>query len=228
MNRQWLLVFAGPALILALVGSFCRGGRQQPEQTAETPAKRSTGPKVLQFYASPPAAAPGERVLLCYGVEDAQTVRIEPAVEPVNPSYSRCIQATPKATTRYTLTAEGEAGRTATATVTVTVRNERRAPPAPPPVTEPPAGSGPEINAFRTETKNGPGGPITLLCYEVHGAEAVAIEPGVLPRSGALRGCLGVAPEHPTTYFLTAYGPGCRTARRALTVNRDNMGLALE
>ena len=56
------------------------------------------------------------------------------------------------------------------------------------------------------------------LCYEVEGAEAVAVEPGALPRNPALRGCFGVAPKGPTTYTLTAFGAGGQTARREITV----------
>lgn len=217
MRRQWLLIFAGPVLFLALAGSFCGGGRQ-PEPERAPAAQVPSEPKVLQFYASPAVVAPGERVLLCYGVEDAEAVRIEPGIEPLKPSHSRCLPVTPKATTSYTLTVEG-AGRTLTRSITVTVQGGRRAQPAPLPATAPQAAGGPTVAAFRTEKKEGPGDVLTLLCYEVHDAEAVAIEPGVLPRSGALRGCLGVAPEQPTTYFLTAYGRDGKTARRALTVN---------
>lgn len=217
MRPQRILIFAVPILMLALAGSFCGGKQEEPERA---PAARGTPePKVLQFYASPSVAAPGERVLLCYGVEDAEAVRIEPEIEPVKPSYSRCLAITPKATTEYTLTAVGAGGQTVTRSTTVAVQPGKRAEPVPIPAAALPAESGPVIDAFRTETKEGPDGGLTLLCYEVHNAEQVSIEPGVLPRSGALRGCLGVAPEKPTTYFLTAYGENGKTARRALTVN---------
>lgn len=215
-RRQWLLIFTGPVLLLALASSNCGGGKQ-PEPVRETAGKGAAEPKILQFYASPPVVSPGERVLLCYGVEEAEAVRIEPEVEPLKPSYSRCIPVTPRATTRYTLTAEGAGGGSVTSSVTVTVQGAGRAPARQLPAAAPSRDAGPVIDSFHVEKKEGPGGALTLLCYEVHEAEAVAIEPGVLPRSGALRGCLGVAPEQPTTYFLTAYGPGGKTARRAIT-----------
>lgn len=218
MTRHRLLILGGPVLIMALAGMSC-GGEREPEQARKTDAKPPAAPKVLQFYASVPAVARGEQALLCYGVEDAETVRLEPEVEPIKPSYSRCIPVTPKETTRYTLTAQGAGGRTATATVTLEVQaGARKAAIAPGPASA--SGSGPVIASFRTETKQDAGGAITLLCYEVEQAEAVVIEPGVMPRTGALRGCLGVAPKQPTTYFLTAFGRGGKTVRRALTVGK--------
>jgi hypothetical protein len=204
------------ALLLGMAWASCGGGGT-PEPAGEAAAKPPAPPKVLQFYASAPAVARGEQVLLCYGVEDAEAVRIEPGVEPVKPSYSRCVPVNPNATTTYTLTASGAGGRTVTAEVTVSVLAAARPKtPASPAATSDPE---PLIAAFRTEKKDAPGGPTTLLCFEVQDAEAVAIEPGVLPRGGVMRGCLGVAPERPTTYFLTAFGRGGKTVRRALTVD---------
>jgi hypothetical protein len=124
------------------------------------------------------------------------------------------VPVSPAASQKYTLTAEGEDGRTATASVVVQVVQgaKRKAAEA-----APAGATGPAIVAFRTERKPG----LTLLCYEVDGADTVAIEPQVLARSGAVRGCLGVAPQRPTTYTLTAYGAGGRTARRSLAVSPE-------
>jgi hypothetical protein len=208
---------AAAVLLMAAAWASCGGGR--PPEPAGQPGAPPDEPKVVQFYASAGVVARGEQSLLCYGVEAAEAVRIEPGVERVHPSYSRCVPVTPTQTTTYTLTAVGKGGRTATAEATIQVVAAARPKPQPP---RPPAAAPdpePVIASFRTEKKHGPGDPLTLLCYEVHEAEAVAIEPGVLPRSGALRGCLGVVPERPTTYFLTAFGRGGKTVRRALTVN---------
>lgn len=204
--------------VAALALASCGGGGRGPEPAAKREVKPAAPPKIVQFYVSPPAVARGERALLCYGVEDAEAVRIEPEVEPLKPSLSRCVEVTPKQTTTYTLTAEGKGGRT---TASLSLNVDRNA--VPKTAARAPAGpaesTGPSIASFRAEKKNGPGDPVTLLCYEVEGAEAVQIEPAVMPRSGALRGCLGVAPEQPTTYFLTAFGSGGRSARRAITVS---------
>ena len=212
MKREMAFILAAPLLILALAGSFCRGSREPEPAPKAGPARPEL--KITQFYASPSVVARGEQALVCYGVEDARSVSIAPGVEPLAPSVSRCVPVTPVRTTRYTLTAEGLDGRTASATVTVEVRPG--AAPAPAVKAPAPESLGPLIAYFRTEKKPG----LTLLCYEVSGAEAVAIEPGVLARSAALRGCLGVAPSQPTTYTLTAFGTG-KTAHRTLTVSPE-------
>ena len=77
--------------------------------------------KILTFYATPPAVRPGESVQLCYSVASAESVRIEPHVDNVWPSYSRCVSATPVKETTYKLIAQDADGNTATAETTVEV-----------------------------------------------------------------------------------------------------------
>jgi len=78
--------------------------------------------KILSFAADPGAVRPGGSVLLCYGVANASTVKIEPKVEGVRPAFTHCVEAFPRNTTTYKLTAGDRDGKTATASVTVTVR----------------------------------------------------------------------------------------------------------
>jgi hypothetical protein len=78
--------------------------------------------KILSFYASPGLIRRGEKALVCYGVANAKSVRLEPAVERVWPSTSRCFPVTPERETRYTLTAEDGAGRTATQSFVLQVK----------------------------------------------------------------------------------------------------------
>lgn len=66
--------------------------------------------KILAFYASPGKIHPGQKASLCYGVNEAKTVRLEPAVEEVWPAYSRCIEVSPAKDTEYKLTAEDASG----------------------------------------------------------------------------------------------------------------------
>ena len=82
-----------------------------------------TGVRILQFYAPEAEVAKGGRTTLCYGVLNARTLRIEPPVEGVGVSLSRCVEVAPKADTRYTLTAEGRDGSTVSASLTLKVRN---------------------------------------------------------------------------------------------------------
>lgn len=78
--------------------------------------------EILAFYAAPPQVPRGEKTQLCYGVSNATMVRIEPGVEPVRPSYGRCVDVAPRKDTTYTLTAVDAAGNTKTATAPVRVR----------------------------------------------------------------------------------------------------------
>ncbi len=66
--------------------------------------------RILSFYATPPAIKRGEAASICYGVNDAIKVRIDPPVEELRPSISRCIQVKPVKDTEYTLHAEDAAG----------------------------------------------------------------------------------------------------------------------
>ena len=78
--------------------------------------------KILNFYVTPGVILRGQKGLLCYGVSNAQTVRIEPGVEPVKPSISRCIEIGPRKDTEYKLTAEDAAGHSETKSLLVRVQ----------------------------------------------------------------------------------------------------------
>jgi hypothetical protein len=78
--------------------------------------------KILTFYTTAGAIRRGEKTLLCYGVASATKVRIEPGVEPLNPSLSRCVEVAPVKDTVYSLTAEDDSGHTATKSLTIHVR----------------------------------------------------------------------------------------------------------
>jgi hypothetical protein len=78
--------------------------------------------KILNFYTTKGTIDRGEKTLLCYGVSNAAVVHIEPGVEPLKPSLSRCIEIAPRQDTQYTLTAEDAAGHHVTATFAVHVK----------------------------------------------------------------------------------------------------------
>ncbi len=77
---------------------------------------------ILGFYAAPSIIKRGETTQLCYGVSNSKMVRIEPPIEDVWPSHSRCVNASPRVDTVYKLIAEDAQGHTETASVTVQVR----------------------------------------------------------------------------------------------------------
>jgi hypothetical protein len=77
--------------------------------------------KILSFYASPGVVKAGEKALVCYGVSNAKEVKIDPPLDDVGPSLSRCLEARPRKTTEYTLTARDAAGHEARQSVTLQV-----------------------------------------------------------------------------------------------------------
>jgi hypothetical protein len=77
---------------------------------------------ILNFYVTPKSIRPGQSTQLCYGVSNAKDVRLDPPAGAVWPSVSRCVAASPKKDTTYTLTAVDGQGNTKTATLTVQVK----------------------------------------------------------------------------------------------------------
>ena len=61
--------------------------------------------KILAFYASPGIVKRGQKSLVCYGVSNAKAVSIDPHIDDITPSLSRCLEVVPKRTTEYKLTA---------------------------------------------------------------------------------------------------------------------------
>jgi hypothetical protein len=79
--------------------------------------------KVLNFTLSPGMLQRGEKLSICYGVSNAKTVTIDPKPDGnVWPSIQRCVEASPKKDTVYTITATDEKGKTDTQSVEVKVK----------------------------------------------------------------------------------------------------------
>jgi hypothetical protein len=77
--------------------------------------------KILDFYATPPAIRRGDRSTICFGVNAADRVRIEPPVEEIHPAVSHCLQVAPLHDTDYKLTAEDRAGHVVTQSLAIKV-----------------------------------------------------------------------------------------------------------
>jgi len=79
-----------PTLVAAAAFSVACSRAPQPPSTQATPAKPEV--RITQFYAQP-VLARGEKTSLCYGVENAKTVKLDPPVErvwPPSPAASPC------------------------------------------------------------------------------------------------------------------------------------------
>lgn len=95
--------------------------RRQSQEPRIPENYRGTELKIVNFYASPSVINKGQKAQLCYAVINSAKVRIEPPVENVWPSLSRCVAVTPESTTTYRLIAEDEKGNTKKAGATIEV-----------------------------------------------------------------------------------------------------------
>jgi len=77
--------------------------------------------KILNFYASPGVIHRGQQSLICYGVNAAEHVRIEPPVEQLHPALSNCFNVSPDRDTDYKLSADDRAGHIVTASLSIKV-----------------------------------------------------------------------------------------------------------
>ncbi len=140
------------------------------------------------FYASPAQPPEDEKTLLCYGVENATEVHLEPPVDRVWPSPTRCFQI-PTQPATYTLTAERASVRVSQS-VTVT--------PVPPKVKL--------VEVSINKLDFAPGEKATV-CYKARNAVGVTIKPGVWIEPHRLDlGCVWDRPRRSTTYVVTATG----------------------
>ncbi len=64
----------------------------------------------------------GEHTQLCYSVENAKTVKLDPPIAQIKPSYRNCLEIAPKTTTTYTITADDGKGHTKSESLTVRVQ----------------------------------------------------------------------------------------------------------
>jgi len=196
------------ALAAAGIAALLGCAPEAPEQRRPPPAPVTPAPKILHFYAHPGLAAPGETVLLCYGVEDATEVRIEPRVRDLPPSFNRCFSVAPKKSTTYRLTATGPGG-SAAAEVSIVVHRAAATPA--------PGGEGPLVEQLlASHQEAAPGQPVTL-CYVVSGAEAVYLDPpfaALRPASS----CFTVTVSETTTFTVTATDGRTRKQSRQVTV----------
>jgi len=78
------------------------------------PIGMKAGPvRIVQFYTSVRILAAGHKAMLCYGVENAKSVRIAPLGQEVSPAFNQCLEIVPERTTHYTILAEGFDGKIA-------------------------------------------------------------------------------------------------------------------
>ncbi len=165
------------------------GCTEAPKEKPE--AKSADGAaKILNFYASPSTIEKGGDALLCYGVEGASWVKLDPPVEQLTPALSRCFQVKPEVTTQYTLSVEGSSQKTE---VTVT--------PA-----QPKAARKELIKYFVAAPREALAGQKVTLCYGVQDTKSVKIEPSSHEHKPEEKICFTETVNATTNFRLTAIG----------------------
>jgi len=189
----------------ALVASCaCSNNKPEPPRAASgAPQKPAqAGPvRITNFYAYPEHPAPGEKTLLCYGVENATEVRLEPPVDRVWPTLTRCVEAPARAATYKLIASRG----------TEQVSQSVKVTPAP-------------AKAFLFQVSvNKPeiaAGEDDMICYNARNAVRVTIEPAVGSKPLAPNlGCVQIKPTQSTVYVVTATGAGGDTSTEKLSVH---------
>ena len=154
--------------------------------------------RITQFYAASPAIGRGDKTLLCYGVENARTVRLSPPVERVWPAATRCFEVIPPHTTTYTLTAEDKDGQAATQSVVIEVG------PARPKLID--------VSVSKLEVDPG---ELVTVCFKAQNAtnfDGGALKPLTVGQGQVIntpeQGCFGDRPRKTTAYVVKVTGPG--------------------
>lgn len=161
----------------------------------------SGGVKILQFYANAGEITRGEHAVVCYGVANAASVRLEPDVEQLAPAWNRCFSVEPEATTTYTLTAADPGGRQVSASFTVEVK-------------EPP----PAILFVAISDKEVKRGQSITTCYGVKNATRARLEPIFPSVPPIAKSCLRFYPAVTMKYTLVAASEDGRTDRERFVI----------
>lgn len=129
MLRSFTKIFSALVLLLVLWGlSEADSGRRS---WVRLPGSIPGHVRILQFRASVGSVAQGEKAQLCYGVENAKSVRISPVAARVYPSANHCVEVVPQYTTHYMILAEGYDGSVATRSLILPVESGAPAPRTP-------------------------------------------------------------------------------------------------
>ena len=166
-----------------------------------------TAVKILQFFAREGTITEGQGTVICYGLVNAKSVKIEPPVDGVHVALNNCVAVQPEHDTKYTMTAEGNDGQTATAAFTLSVK--------------PDPGNIPKITAFQVVKHSlDLGRHYFTVAFRFQNARTVSIDPPVFStiEDSAPFGQFVVVPETTTTYTLTVVGKKGRKAQKQLTI----------
>jgi hypothetical protein len=192
-------------LWFALAAGAVLAGCSSPETRAVVPTVAATavpeGPRITQLYTTSSQVGRGEKALVCYGVENATAVWLEPPRHELSAALARCVEVSPAADTTYKLTAQGADGKTVTRELKVRVG----------------AGRARLVNVSVSALEVR-AGDLVSLCYTVENAQAVTVDPIGFRAGGAGKGCATDQPGKSTTYTISAVGAGGEKDQERVTV----------
>jgi hypothetical protein len=213
MNRIVLSVAGTAALALAYLAGMAvtrytanRQWERARKALAEAkykaaPANVGTGVRILQFYASSGEVTKGDHAIVCYGVENARAVRLDPPIEQIEPALNRCLSVSPERTTTFKLTATGKDGREVSESFTVQVT------PAPP-----------RILFVALSTREVKRGEVFTMCYGVTNASGARLDPFGWNLEPVEKNCRMWYPVRTMKYTLTASSADGRKDQEKFTI----------
>jgi hypothetical protein len=196
--------------VIVALAVLVLAGCSSPAPSTSAPKKTEQAKPpvaITQFYPTAPRVDRGEQVELCYGVDNATKVTLEPPVEKVWPALARCFAIRPASTATYTLTAWDDQGRSASKSVAIEVGGAAAK-----------GGAGPHIVEVTVNKLEIAAGEPVLVCYTARNATSVKITPGQGTGLTAERGCVSDNPKATTTYQVVATGAGGQTDSERVTV----------
>jgi hypothetical protein len=189
------------ALVLTLLVLTLLAACSASKQPAAAPVAAPESAKITQLYSTKPEVPKGETALLCYGVENATTVWMEPPRKELSAAQARCVEVAPERETTYQLTAVGPDGKAVTRELKIGVGSARV--------------KIVNLNVSATQVK---AGGLVSICYTVENAQAVEIAP-IGYRGGAKpKGCATDQPYQSKTYIVRALGKGGEKDEERVTV----------
>jgi hypothetical protein len=158
-----------------------------------------TVPQVVVFTASPSTIDAGGSTKLCWQVNGATSIAIQPGIG-ANLNANDCATISPTSTTTYTLTATNANGQIQ-ANATVSVGSVR-------------------ITSFTANpvTSTAAGNPVVLSWTTQNAASIVLVGSELSAQTLPTNGSLTVNPITNSVYTLTAYGPGGQTVSTTISV----------
>jgi hypothetical protein len=175
------------------------------EESADKTINVIRSPKIVEFTVRPQRITRGGSVSLCFKVENASRVDIEPEVAKSRAAED-CVQQRPRATTTYIITAFNDAGlKSQPRQETVTVD-------------EPPPLKHARILFFKASLQQIKQGATIDLCYGVADANTTTISPPGREVPSIENNCIKHRPRESGTYILKTTGEDNKTETQELRV----------